>query len=139
MIRYLLDTNVVSEPVKSSPNASVLKRLEQLGTELAISSVTWHELLFGVGRMPDGRKRDYLTAYLNTIVVPAMPILPYDKTAAQWHASERVRLEKMGTTGSFADGQVAAIAATNELVLVTRNVKDFVAFQGIEVENWFFE
>ena len=138
-MRYLLDTNVVSEPVKSPPNASVLKRLEQHGTELAISSITWHELLCGVDRLPAGRKRDFLVSYLNTIIAPAMPILPYDDAAGLWHANERVRLEKLGMRRPFADGQIAAIAASNQLVLVTRNVKDFEAFQGIQMENWFFE
>ncbi len=139
MIRYLLDTNVVSEPAKSPPNASVLKRLEQHGTELAISSVTWHELLYGVDRLPAGRKRDFLVAYLNTIVAPVMPILPYDDAAGRWHAIERVRFEKLGISRPFADGQIAAIAASNQLVLVTRNVNDFEAFQGIQMENWFLE
>ena len=65
-----------------------------------------------------------------------MPILPYDASAARWHAAERARLEKIGKTPSFADGQIAAIAAANALVLVTANTEDYAGFKGIEIENW---
>lgn len=52
------------------------------------------------------------------------------------HAAERARLEESGTTLPFVDGQIAAIARVNELVLVTSNVKDFAPFTGLTVENW---
>lgn len=67
---------------------------------------------------------------------PALPILPYDAAAAEWHADERVRLEKAGTPRPFIDGQVAAIARVNGLVLVTANVKDFRFFDALTVEDW---
>ncbi len=61
---------------------------------------------------------------------------PYDDVAATWHAGERARLERAGKPRPFADGQIAAIAAVNELVLVTRNVKDFKSFRGLELTDW---
>ena len=57
--------------------------------------------------------------------------------AAHWHATEWSRLVGLGQTPAFADGQIAAVAAVNSLVLVTRNVADFAAFQGLVIENWF--
>jgi tRNA(fMet)-specific endonuclease VapC len=76
----------------------VLDRLTQVAGDVAISSVTWHELWFG---------------------------------------TERSRLTKIGLSPSYPDGQIASIAAVNNLILVTRNVSDFIHFDGISVENWF--
>ena len=65
-----------------------------------------------------------------------MPILDYDRAAAEWHAKERARLATRGTTPPFADGQIAAIAHVNELVLVTFDDADFRQFQGLHVLSW---
>jgi tRNA(fMet)-specific endonuclease VapC len=83
------------------------------------------------------KKRRAIEAYLEEAVRNALPILPYDEEAASWHASERARLAKRGRPPRAADGQIAAIARVNELVVVTANVKDFRRFEGLEVENWF--
>jgi tRNA(fMet)-specific endonuclease VapC len=66
----------------------------------------------------------------------SLPILPYDEEAAAWHARERARLAKRGLPPSATDGQIAAIARVNDLVLVTANPKDFRRFQGLKVEDW---
>jgi tRNA(fMet)-specific endonuclease VapC len=65
-----------------------------------------------------------------------MPVLPYDAAASEYHAIERARLERIGRTPSFADGQIAAIAHTNDLILVTINLNDFGGFQDLRVESW---
>jgi tRNA(fMet)-specific endonuclease VapC len=70
------------------------------------------------------------------VVFRTFPILPYDEVAAAWHAAERARLERSGTAAPFVDGQIAAIAKAHELVLVTANVRDFVRFEALDVENW---
>ena len=135
--RFLLDANIVSEPIRPAPNAQLVARLDAATGELALPSLVWNELKFGVARMPASRRRDYLERYLSTVVEPAMQVLPYDKAAAEWHARERARLEKRGKPPSFVDGQIAAIAVTQSLVLVTRNVRDFDRFEDLELENWF--
>jgi tRNA(fMet)-specific endonuclease VapC len=66
-----------------------------------------------------------------------MTILNYDLKDAQWHAQERARLSKMGKTPAFIDGQIASIAYSNNLILVTNNVSDFEFFNDLTVENWF--
>jgi tRNA(fMet)-specific endonuclease VapC len=137
MIRFLLDANIVQEPLKPSPDANVLRRLAQHHAEFAVAATAWHELWFGCRRLPPSYKRTVVEAYLNELVVDAISILPYDAKAADWHASERSRLVTLGRTPPFADGQIAAIAAVNGLVLVTRNVADFAAYRGLIVENWF--
>jgi tRNA(fMet)-specific endonuclease VapC len=98
--------------------------------------VVWHELLFGVSRLPASSKRQIIERYLTEVIESTIAILLYDEAAAVWHASERSRLVARGRTPSFADGQIAAIAATNNLVLVTRNTSDFEQFADLRVENW---
>jgi len=111
--------------------------LSEHDSELATCSIVWHELRFGVSRLPASKKRSAIEAYLEEAVRGALPILPYDEAAASWHANERARLGKRGRPPSAADGQIASIARVNELVVVTANVKDFRRFEGLEIENWF--
>lgn len=135
-LRYLLDTNIVSEPLRPVPNQAVLERLREHQTEIAIASVVWHELWYGCYRLPESNKRTLIDAYLKDVVARAIPILSYDPRAALWHAEERARLAGVSRLPPFADGQIAAIAATNGLCLVTFNRDDFMAFQGLRLEEW---
>ena len=75
--------------------------------------------------------------YLFETILPVIPIIEYDRKAAKWHALERARLSSVGLTPAFADGQIAAIASTNKLILATRNTKDFIHFGDLTIENWF--
>ena len=67
-------------------------------------------------------------------VAPSVPILPYDEHAAKWHAQERARLRTQ--TPPFRDGQIAAVAKVQDLILVTANGADFRSFQDLPMENW---
>lgn len=136
-MQYLLDTNTIAEPTKPQPNSIVATRLAQHYPEVAIASVSWHELWFGTERLPISRRRQNLEEYLNGILDINMPILPYTSIAARWFATERARLVSRGLTPSYPDGQIAAIAATNNLILVTRNTSDVIYFDGLQLENWF--
>lgn len=136
-LRFLLDTNVLSEPLKLLPNAAVLERMDRYQSEVAIASVTWHEIWFGCYRLPASRRRQRIEQYLTNVVEPDVPILPYDSESALWFAQERSRLVSVGKTPSFADGQIAAIAHTQNLILVTNNVSDYADFQDLQIENWF--
>ena len=109
-LRYLLDTNVVSEPLRPRPNSKLLARLQQHPAELAIAAPIWHELWFGCDRLPVSAKRNAIETYLNEVVAVTMPVLAYDERAAEWHARERARLVSAGKTPAFVDGQIAAIA-----------------------------
>jgi tRNA(fMet)-specific endonuclease VapC len=64
-----------------------------------------------------------------------LPLFDYDLKSAQYHARERSRLSKVGKSPAF--GQIASIAFTNNLTLVTNNVDDFKDFKGLVIENWF--
>ncbi len=136
VLRYLLDSNILSEPVRPRPSASVVERLGATLDECATAATVLHELEFGVVRLPASRRKAALTQYLDQ-VVGRLPVLPYDAGAARWHARERARLSRRGKPPAFVDGQIAAVANAHGLVLVTRNVADFTIFEGLAVENWF--
>ncbi|MEG4586797.1 type II toxin-antitoxin system VapC family toxin [Microcoleus sp. MOSTC5] len=135
--RFLLDTNVLSEPTRPIPNSNVLEMLERHKHEIATATVVFHELFFGCKRLPESRKRGIIESYLNEVVRVQIPMLPYDANAAIWHATERARLSSIGKTPSFADGQIAAIAKVNDLILVTNNVSDFADFLDLQIANWY--
>ena len=134
---YLVDTNIVSEIMRPQPHDGVVKQWQQQHSQIMIAAITWHELLTGVYRLPHSKKRSAFEQFLFAHLALTIPILPYDEAAARWHAQERARLMKEGLTPSFADGQIAAIAAINDLTLVTRNLDDFTGFAELKLENWF--
>lgn len=135
-MKFLLDTSTISLAIRKAPNEYVLQHLRENGGSCAMASVTWHELRFGVGRLPRGKRQRELTEFLDEVILPTIPTLSYDERAAVWHAEERVRLEKIGKTPPFIDGQIAAVALTNGLPVVTANPKDFKIFKGLAVLNW---
>lgn len=136
-MKYLLDSNIVSEPARVRPNVGVLSRLRRYRHDVCIAAPVLHELQYGVNRMPEGARKRDLAAYLASLRQSALVVLPYDQKAALWHADERARLGAIGRTPAHVDGQIAAIAATNNLALATRNTGDFVDFANLRVENWF--
>ena len=113
----------------------LVRKLDIHQQEVVIASVVWHELKYGLLRMPNSRKKQTLEGYLNQ-VVDHFPVLDYDCKAANWHASERARLSAKGQTASFVDGQIAAIAYVNNLTLVTSNLRHFRAFADLRIESW---
>lgn len=136
-IIYLLDTNILSEPTRATPNLQVMQRLQQYRHQVATASVVWHELLFGCQRLPTSRRREQLENHFQDLLLSGLTVLSYTQTAAEWHSTERARLTGIGQTPAFADGMIAATAHMHDLILVTRNVDDFKNFSGIRIENWF--
>lgn len=135
-LRFLLDTNIVSEPLCPVPDPAILANLRAWQAEIAIAAIVWHELWFGCLRLPPSTRREAIEHYLRRVVGPTISILAYDGRAAEWHSAERARLTSLGRTPAFADGQIAAIARTNGLVLVTRNIEDFALFEGLQITPW---
>lgn len=135
-LHFLLDANVLSEPLKPIPNPAVLKHIERHRVEAATAAPVWNELLYGCHQLPESKRRTTIEAYLWETLAPSLLVLPYDARAAERHAVERARLSATGRTPPFVDGQIAAIAFVNDLVLVTRNDTDFVAFEELRIENW---
>ncbi|MDD5323464.1 MAG: type II toxin-antitoxin system VapC family toxin [Methylococcales bacterium] len=136
---YLLDTNIVSEPAKLNPNKNVLFRFEKYDGHYCIAATVWHELNFGCALLPDSKRKNYLKSYLKLLFDNGLTILPFDSQAAEWFAEERARLQQQGITPAHADGEIAAIAASHVLILVTRNTSDFQCFRNLTLQNWFDE
>jgi len=135
-LKYLLDTNVISEPLRPVPNETTLEKIHAHQDEVGIATVVWHELLSGCYQLPESERRTAIETYLFEVIGPTIPILPYDERAAHWHAMERARLTSAGNMPPFADGQIAGIGRVNDLVLVTFNTQDFEHFQDIQIEDW---
>lgn len=133
---YLLDTNILAEPLRRNPDPNVMTQLQAHTTHLAVCAPVWHEIRYGWERLPRGGRREAVRRYLDEVVAPSLPVLPYDTAAAGWHARERARLESLGLTPPFVDGQIAAIARVNDLILVTRNTADYTHFEGLRAEDW---
>lgn len=135
--QFLLDTNILSEPMRPVPNPNVMELLVRYGGLTATATVVFHEMLYGCYRLPNSQKRRAIEAYLQEEVEAKLLLLPYSTEAAKWHALQRAKLVGLGKTPSYADTQIAAIAVVNHLVLVTNNQADYADFQDIEIENWF--
>src|SRR5688572_18521932 len=127
---YLLDTNVLSEPIRERPSVLLLERIATHDGQLATAAPAFHEIMFGMMLLPPSRRRRRVETHLAE-VISQLPVLTYDRFSAGWHARERARLVRLGLTPPFIDGQIAAIAATNGLTLVTKNMRDFQHFQGL--------
>lgn len=138
-VSYLLDTNILSEPLTARPNSGVMEKIKSHASDLAMTSVTWQELLYGMLLLPAGHRREQIEHYLLHRVSPSLPILSFDAAAARWQAEQRARLRRIGQTPAYPDSQIAAIAAVNQCILVTRNLADFEPYQeaGLMIENWF--
>ena len=135
-LRYLLDTSTLSAGIAPKPNRRVVTRIGQRGSHCAIASVVWNELVYGLTRLPEGKRKAELSAFLYDVVLKSFPVLPYGEEEATWHGIERARQENVGRPGPFVDGQIAAIAQVNGLTLVTANVRDFALFDVLRVEDW---
>lgn len=133
----VLDTNVISELFRQRPNARVIAWLDSLTADVAITTITLAELLAGVRRLPEGRRRDDLEAALRATLAPyrgTRSLLTFDEDAAEEYAEVLVARERSGLPISTADAQIAAICRASGAICATRNEKDF-AETGIEIVN----
>jgi predicted nucleic acid-binding protein len=134
---FLVDTNTFCEAAKPEPNRRVLSRLVSRQFDWATSATAWEEFLAGIGALPRSERRSKLEAYGESLLEAGLDVLPFDRSAAEWMGPERARLAKRGITPAYRDAQIAAVAATHKLIVVTRNVDDFRSFSGVRVQNWF--
>lgn len=131
----LLDTNVISEPLKAAGNANVLTWLDAQTIEtLYLSTISLAELRFGIAALPEGKRRGALHSSLEQRVLPlfAGRILAFDDPASQSYATLRARAA--GQAIAAADGYIAAIAAAHGLAIATRDTSPFEA-AGLAVIN----
>lgn len=124
----ILDTNVVSEPLKPKPNEAVLNWLDAQDPQtLYITTINLAELLTGIELMPTGRKRTALKSALDNQIMPLFDgrVLHFDAKAAAVFAQINAKVQLRGTSISFADCAIAAIAQVNKFSVATSNLRDF--------------
>jgi len=133
----LLDTNVVSEPMRPKPDGKVLAWLDAQAAEtLYLSTVSLAELQLGIESLPAGKRRKALAAALAKQVIALFGerIVPFDLAAAQTYAKIVTRARRHGHPIAVADAQIAAIAASRHFSVATRDEAPFQA-AGVPVIN----
>ena len=133
----LLDTNVVSEPMRSKPDRNVLAWLDAQAMEsLYLTTVSLSELLLGIASLPAGKRRKALAAALDKQIIAlfAERIVPFDISAAEAYAEIVTRARRHGHSIAVADAQIAAIAASRRFSIATRYEEPFQS-AGIPVIN----
>ena len=135
---YLLDTNVISEFTKFKPNKSVIEKANENEELCAICSTVWQESIFGLAAMPEGKRKQKISTFMDKIR-NVYDIIPYDSFAAQICGEIRAKCKNAGTPAPFFDSQIAATAIANNMILITHNTADYTALQEnsmLKVEDW---
>ena len=135
----LLDTNVVSEPIRRHPDGRVLDWLDaQVIETLYFSTISLAELLLGVENLPVGRRRTALAAALEQQIADLFGdrIIPFDIPAAEAYARVVARAGSQGLAISIADGQIAGVAAANKLRIASREEQPFHAAGLVVINPW---
>lgn len=134
----VLDTNVVSEAMKPEPEPAVRDWLDEQAAEtLYISSVTIAELMFGIGALPDGKRKDRLAVALDGVLeLFAERILPFDTGAARRYADLAVKARAAGRGFPTPDGYIAAIAADHGFAVASRDTSAFTAAGLTVLDPW---
>ena len=135
----LVDTNVISEPLRREPSAAVIEWLDAQNVEtLFLAAISLAEMRFGVAALPEGRRRDWLEQSIEQRVVPLFRgrILPFDDAASKAYASLRAKARGAGNAMASADGFIAATAAANGLIVATRDVAPFEAVGLRVIDPW---
>ena len=132
----VLDTNVVSETMKPEPHAAVRAWLnDQAAETLYLSSVTLAELLFGIGTLPAGKRKDTLAKVLDGLIgLFKDRVLPFDIDAARRYAELAVTARVAGRGFPTPNGYIAAIAVSRGFIVASRDTAPY-AFAGVIVIN----
>ncbi|HDN2510478.1 TPA: tRNA(fMet)-specific endonuclease VapC [Providencia rettgeri] len=131
MIKYLLDTNIVIFTIKRRPE-SLLPKFNQYASQLAISSITLAELVFGAEKsMNPAKNLSVVSDFVSRLMV-----LPYDDLAALHYGDIRASLERQGRRIGENDLHIAAHARSKGLIVVTNNTREFERVDGLRLEDW---
>jgi len=137
-LNYLLDTCVISELVKPLPNEKVTDWLNSTPNKrLFLSVITIGEIRKGLTKLPESKKKNLLTNWLNTLLEDYQTrIYSINLTVAENWGNIQANAEKNGTLMASIDSLIAAVAYTYNLILVTRNEVDFVASNLTILNPW---
>lgn len=132
----VLDTNIISEMMKPAPHPAVHAWLnDQAEATLYLSSITLAELLFGIGVLPAGKRKELLAQALDGVTgLFKGRILPFDSDAARHHTALAVKARAAGLGFPTPDGYIAAIAVARGYLVASRDTAPYVA-AGVAVIN----
>ena len=136
-MKYLIDTMVLSEPARPTPDVLVIAWLnDQMAMDMAVSVLTFGEIARGVERMSDGRRKDELRVWLEEDLRAHFGdrVLPVDEHVALAWGELTAQSERMGRPLPVVDGLLLATAKVHGLTTVTRNIHDFDG-RGVPVLN----
>lgn len=135
MIRYLLDTNVISETARPKPDAQAIRWLGQLSS-IILSAVGVYEIGSGIQRLPTGKKRAFLEEWFAELLASDCEVLPLDRDAALRCAVLESEARRQGRTFEVRDLLILGIAKSQDLGVATRNIDHFRDF-GVPVYDPF--
>lgn len=131
----LVDTNVLSELTRLTPEPRVVAWLEVNQPALALPTIALAELRYGIARLPDGRRRSSLLRFWHATCAQFRGrIFSFDERAAERYGDVAASAERAGRRLNIQDGQIAAIALVHGMRISTRNVSDFEA-TGVAIMN----
>ena len=132
----LLDSNVVSEAMTPEPHPAVRDWLDAQAAEtLFLCSITIAELMFGIGALPKGKRKDKLAAAFDGMLdLFDQRILHFDTEAAVRYADLAVKARAAGRGFPTPDGYIAAIAAAHQFAVASRDVSAFIAAGVIVID-----
>ncbi len=135
----LLDTNVISELTRTRPDPKVLAWIDSLDPrDVAITAMNEAEILHGLARLPDGRRKQELQDSWEAVKADLLigRIWPFSSEAAHWYGELVSHRERLGLPIDTADAVIAAIALEHRAQLATRNTKDFAELGLVLINPW---
>ncbi|HBI22452.1 MAG TPA: VapC toxin family PIN domain ribonuclease [Legionella sp.] len=131
MMRYLLDTNILSDVIKN-PQGMAAKRMMALdNNDLFTSIIVASEIRYGVEK-----KKSALLSSRVELLLQMLDVLPFDVDADRYYGKIRFNLEQQGQIIGANDLLIAAHARSLDAVLVTDNTREFARVEGLNIENW---
>jgi tRNA(fMet)-specific endonuclease VapC len=131
---FIFDTDIYTNVIKKVPSETLINRLKKVPRrDQFTTTITIGEVYYGIMKVSDKTK---LLKLFEDVLLPRATILSFDFSAAKKYGEIRSLLEKQGTPLAHADLQIASIALSMNMTLITGNLKHFQRIPGLAVENW---
>jgi len=131
---FIFDTDIYTNVMKKIPSTKLLDRLKELPRrDQFTTAITIGEVFYGIMKSSNTLR---LLKLFETVLLPRCTILPFDFLAGKKYGEIRSLLEKQGTSLEHADLQIASIALSRNMTLITENIRHFKRVPGLKIENW---
>ena len=131
---FIFDTDIYTNVIRKTPSKKLIDRLKEVPRrDQFTTAITIGEVFYGITKSSN---RLRLLKLFETVLLPRATILPFDFLAAKKYGEIRSFLEKQGTPLEHADLQIAAIALSRNMTLITGNIRHFKRVSNLKVEKW---